>query len=64
MLPVIADRKLLRKLSSAAIQTVLFSDFIYHVWELMVFPKPGTAPIADPYQNLSDEALRNNQLAL
>ena len=44
MLPVIAHRKLLRKLSSAAIQTVLFSDFIYHVWELMVFPKPGNCP--------------------
>ena len=64
MLSVIANGKLLRILLIAAIQTVLFGIFTYHVEELTLFPKPGTAPKEELYQNISEEALSNNQLAI
>ena len=64
ILCAIADKKPRRILSSAVIHIVQFNNFTYHVWASMLFPRPGTARNVGLYQNLSEDALSNNQLAL
>ena len=46
----IADKKLMRILSSVAIRVVLFSNFTCLVWVSTLFPKPGIASDVKLYQ--------------
>ena len=46
----IADKKLMRILSSVVIRVVLFSNFTCLVWVSTLFPKPGIAPDVKLYQ--------------
>ena len=55
----IADRKLMRILSSVVIRVVLFRNSICLVWVSTLFPRPGIAPDVELYQNLRKEALNN-----
>ena len=64
MLCAIVGRKLRRILSSAVIHIVPFSNFTCHAWVSLLFPRPGTAPNAGFYQNLSEGALSSSQIAI
>ena len=60
----IADKKLMRILSSVVIRVVLFSNFTCLVWVSTLFPKPGIAPDVKLYQKSRKEALSNTQQIL
>ena len=57
----IADRKLMRILSSVVIQVVLFSNSTCLVWVSTLFPGPGNATDVELCQNLRKEALNKTQ---
>ena len=57
----IADRKLMRILSSVVIRVVLFRNSTCLVWVSTLFPRPGIAPDVELYQNLRKEALNNTR---